>query len=279
MSDALSGQVNEAVAALQEAFGARRPKVGVILGSGLGAFADTLTDAAALPYAKIPHFPVSGVVGHSGKLVAGKVGGTEVLAMAGRVHYYEGHDIARVVFPVRVMIAAGATTLVITNAAGGVNPSYQPGSLVLIRDHLNLMGANPLRGANDDRLGPRFPDMSEAYPASLRAFAVARGRELGLELAEGVYAGLSGPAYETPAEVRMLGILGADLAGMSTVPEVIAASHMGARVLGISCVTNQAAGIAKHKLSHAEVTETAERVRGTFVSLIGAILAGIGGVP
>jgi purine-nucleoside phosphorylase len=278
VSDALSGQVNEAVAAVRAAIGERRPAVGVILGSGLGRFADTLEDAATLPYGRIPHFPVSNVVGHSGKLVAGRVGKTEVLAMAGRVHYYEGHDVSRVVFPVRVLIAAGVRTLIITNAAGGVNPSYRAGDLVLIRDHLNLLGANPLRGANDDRLGPRFPDMSEAYPAALRAFAAARGREQGLELAEGIYACLSGPAYETPAEVRMLGILGADLAGMSTVPEVIAAVHMGARVLGISCVTNQAAGIAKHKLSHAEVTETAERVRPVFVKLLGAILAGIGDV-
>ena len=276
---ALWDELQRAAEVVRSKIGVRHPTVGVILGSGLGAFADTLTDAVAIPYGELPGFPSSSVVGHSGRLVAGKVEGTQVLAMQGRVHYYEGHPLSRVVFPVRTMVALGARTLVITNAAGGVNPSYRPGDLVLIRDHLNMLGESPLRGPNDDRLGPRFPDMTEAYPATLRAFARERARGLGLELAEGVYCALSGPCYETPAEVRMLATLGADLAGMSTVPEVIAAAHMGARVLGISCVTNQAAGLGVGKLSHAEVTETAERIRGTFTRLIADLLAGIGGVP
>ena len=276
---ALWDELQRAAEVVRSKIGVRHPTVGVILGSGLGAFADTLTDAVAIPYGELPGFPSSSVVGHSGRLVAGKVEGTQVLAMQGRVHFYEGHPLSRVVFPVRTMVALGARTLVITNAAGGVNPSYRPGDLVLIRDHLNMLGESPLRGPNDDRLGPRFPDMTEAYPATLRAFTRERAHDLGLELAEGVYCALSGPCYETPAEVRMLATLGADLAGMSTVPEVIAAAHMGARVLGISCVTNQAAGLGVGKLSHAEVTETAERIRGTFTRLIADLLAGIGGVP
>ena len=272
-------EIQRAVEAVRAKIGPRKPAVGVVLGSGLGGYANTLADAVALPYGDLPGFPRSGVAGHDGRLVAGRAGEAQVLAMQGRVHYYEGHDLVRVVFPVRVMIALGARTLIITNAAGGINAAYRPGDLVLLRDHLNLLGESPLRGHNDERLGPRFPDMTEAYPAALRAFAHARAAALGVTLREGVYAALSGPAYETPAEVRMLATLGADLAGMSTVPEVIAANHMGARVLGISCVTNQAAGLGVGKLSHAEVTETAERIRGTFTALIADLLAHIGGVP
>jgi purine-nucleoside phosphorylase len=264
-----------------------RPRVGLILGSGLGGYADTLADRTVIPYAEIPGFPVSRVEGHAGNLVygwarqgaaeAGAEGatgsGVPVLALQGRVHYYEGHDLQTTVFPARVLVAAGCEDLLITNAAGGVAEAYSPGDLVVLCDHLNLMGASPLRGDNDPRVGPRFPDMSDAYSPQLRALAHAVGAELGLSLREGVYAAFSGPSYETPAEVRMARVLGADLVGMSTVPEVIAARHMGARVLGISCVTNLAAGISSEKLSHDEVTETATRVRGTFVALLDGILA------
>jgi purine-nucleoside phosphorylase len=217
------------------------------------------------------------VVGHAGQIVFGRRGGVEVLALQGRIHYYEGHDLQRVVFPARVLIAAGCKTLIITNAAGGIDASLRPGELVILRDHLNLMGGSPLRGANDERLGARFPDMTTAYDPELRALAAAAGNDVGLTLREGVYAGLPGPQYETPAEVRMLRVLGADLAGMSTVPEVIAAVHMGARVLGLSCCTNLAAGISPHKLSHAEVTETAARVRDQFIALIDRVLVRLGG--
>jgi purine-nucleoside phosphorylase len=204
--------------------------------------------------------------------VFGRHGALPVLALQGRIHYYEGHDLARVAFPARVLVAAGCRTLVITNAAGGIDASLRPGEIVIIRDHLNLLGGSPLRGPNDERLGPRFPDMTTAYDPALRALAAAAGEDVGLTLREGVYAAVSGPQYETPAEIRMLRTLGADLAGMSTVPEVIAAAHMGARVLGLSCCTNLAAGISPHKLSHAEVTETATRVRDQFIALIGRIL-------
>jgi purine-nucleoside phosphorylase len=258
-----------------------RPRVGLILGSGLGAFADTFADRTSVPMSSLPGFPASNVAGHSGNLVHGRAGvhaeiapaGIEVLALQGRVHYYEGHPLEAVVLPVRALIAAGCSTLIVTNAAGGIDPSLVPGQLVVIADHLNLLFASPLRGENDGRLGPRFPDMTDAYDAGLRALAAGAGRELGLALREGVYAMLPGPSYETPAEVRMLRVLGADLAGMSTVPEVIAARHMGARVLGISCVTNLAAGLTDEKLSHEEVTETAARVRGIFGALLGRVLA------
>jgi purine-nucleoside phosphorylase len=251
------------------------PRVGLVLGSGLGAYADRLTARTAIPYHDLPGFSASRVEGHAGNLVYGRAAGIEVLAMQGRVHYYEGHDLATVVFPIRSLIAAGCATLIITNAAGGVDPTMTPGQLVILSDHLNLMGASPLRGPNDASVGPRFPDLSDAYDVALREIARAAGAAIGLTLREGVYAGSIGPAYETPAEVRMLRALGADLAGMSTVPEVIAARHMGARVLGISCVTNLAAGILPEKLSHAEVTATATRVRDTFVALLDRTLAGI----
>jgi purine-nucleoside phosphorylase len=265
-------ELDGAAAAITAALPAgARPRVGLILGSGLGAFADTLADRVAVPFDRIPGFPPSTIVGHAGNVVFGRHA-VDVLALQGRVHFYEGHDLARVAFPARVLIAAGCTTLVITNAAGGVDPTLHPGEIVVIRDHLNLMGGSPLRGPNDERLGPRFPDMTNAYDRELRAIAVAAGAEVGLTLREGVYAGLPGPQYETPAEVRMLRALGADLAGMSTVPEVIVAAHMGARVLGLSCCTNLAAGITAHKLSHAEVTETAARVRDQFTALLRRIL-------
>jgi purine-nucleoside phosphorylase len=270
---ALFSQLSETTSAVRTRLGGREPTVGLVLGSGLGAYADELSDAVAVPYREIPHFPVSGVVGHAGRLVVGRRAGVCCAAMQGRAHYYEGHDLERVTFPIRALIRLGVKTLVITNAAGGVSPKHPPGTLVVIRDHLNLIPGSPLRGENDERLGPRFPDLSEAYPPALRALAARAGRSIGLELPEGVYAGLPGPAYETPAEIRMLSILGADLCGMSTVPEVVVANHMGARVLGLSCVTNLAAGISPRKLSHEEVTETAARVRSTFASLLDAILA------
>jgi purine-nucleoside phosphorylase len=269
-------ELDAAVAAVRGALpDGARPTVGLILGSGLGAFADTLADRVALPFDRIPGFPPSTVAGHAGNLVFGRRA-VSVLALQGRVHHYEGHDLARVAFPARVLIASGCRTLVITNAAGGVDTTLRPGEIVIIRDHLNLMGSSPLRGPNDERLGPRFPDMTTAYDPELRALAAAAGRDVGLTLREGVYAGLPGPQYETPAEVRMLRALGADLAGMSTVPEVIAAAHMGARVIGLSCCTNLAAGITPHKLSHAEVTETAARVRDQFAALLGRILDRLG---
>ncbi len=272
----LSTRVNATVAKIRSRLGGLTPTVGLVLGSGLGAFADGLENAAILPYGELPGFPVSRVVGHAGRLVVGALGpggnGPICAAMQGRVHYYEGHDLAAVTFPIRVLVALGCRTLIVTNAAGGVNRALHPGQLVLLSDHLNLFGASPLRGDNDERLGPRFPDMTHAYAPELRVLARRVALRLGIDLAEGVYAGLSGPAYETPAEVRMLATLGADTCGMSTVPEVIVASHMGARVLGISCVTNMAAGITGEKLSHDEVTETATRVRGEFVALLAGIL-------
>jgi purine-nucleoside phosphorylase len=250
-----------------------------VLGSGLGSWADRLEGRVTIPYRELPGFPASQVVGHAGNLVCGRSGSAWVLALQGRVHYYEGHELAEVVWPVRVLIAAGCSTVIITNAAGGVDPKLTPGELVILADHLNLASASPLRGPNDERVGPRFPDMSDAYAPELRALARRAGEELGLSLREGVYAWLGGPSYETPAEVRMLRGLGADLAGMSTAPEVIAARHMGARVLGLSCVTNLAAGISPHKLSHDEVTETAARVRDTFVALLDRVVARIGEAP
>jgi purine-nucleoside phosphorylase len=249
-----------------------RPTVGLILGSGLGAFADTLAARVVVPFEKIPGFPPSTIVGHAGNVVYGKHGGVEVLALQGRVHYYEGHDLARVAFPARVLVGAGCQTLVITNAAGGVDTALHAGQIVILSDHLNLLGGSPLRGPNDEKLGPRFPDMTDAYDPSLRALAKAAGSDVGLTLREGIYAACAGPQYETPAEVRMLRGLGADLVGMSTVPEVIAARHMGARVLGLSCCTNLAAGVTGEKLSHSEVTETAARVRDQFIALLARIL-------
>jgi purine-nucleoside phosphorylase len=271
----LREELDESLAALRALLPAgAAPTVGLILGSGLGSFADTLGDRVQVPFARVPGFPSSTIVGHTGNLVYGRCGvlSQQVLAMQGRVHYYEGHDMARVAFPARVLIAAGCRTLLLTNAAGGVDPTLRPGEIVILRDHLNLMTASPLRGPNDERVGPRFPDVSRVYDSGLRQIAAAAGEELGLHLREGVYAALPGPAYETAAEVRMLRALGADLVGMSTVPEALVAAHMGARVLGLSCVTNLAAGITDQPLTHDEVTETAARVRGVFEQLLARIL-------
>jgi purine-nucleoside phosphorylase len=247
-------------------------KVGVVLGSGLGAFADTLEQRVETPYSAIPGWPVSTAAGHAGKLVEGRIGETEVIVLAGRAHLYEGYTAQQVTFGIRELARRGVTSLVLTNAAGGVNLDYQPGQLVLISDHINLLGVNPLTGPNDDTLGPRFPDMSEAYSRAYREIARHAASELGVKLEEGVYAALLGPNYETPAEIRYLRDIGADLVGMSTVPEAIVANHVGMKVLGISCVTNMAAGILPRKLVHEEVLETGARVRDLLVKLLLAVL-------
>ncbi|OLN23287.1 purine-nucleoside phosphorylase [Domibacillus antri] len=250
----------------------KKPDIGLILGSGLGVLADEVEEAVSIPYEKIPHFPVSTVEGHAGELVIGTLAGQVVAAMKGRFHYYEGYSFEEVTFPVRVMKALGIDTIIVTNAAGGVNESFRPGDLMIITDHLNLMGGNPLIGKNEDRLGARFPDMSEAYSRELRSLAKAAAEKTGISVQEGVYAGNTGPAYETPAEVRMARVLGADAVGMSTVPEVIAARHGGMRVLGISCISNMAAGILDQPLTHDEVMETTEKVRADFLSYVKEIV-------
>jgi purine-nucleoside phosphorylase len=249
-----------------------RPKIAVVLGSGLGAFADEFSDATRIPYHKIPHFPRSTAVGHAGRLVIGKSAGVPVAAMQGRVHFYEGYSLTDVVFPMRALARMGIRAAILTNAAGGINTDFNQGALVIIRDHINLQGSNPLIGANDERFGPRFPDMTQAYWKSYRQIALEQARHLKIDVFEGVYAALSGPSYETPAEIRYLRGIGADLVGMSTAPEVIAARHMGLRVLGISCVTNMAAGILDRVIDQDEVLETGERVKDQFVALLQAVL-------
>ena len=249
-----------------------RPKIGLVLGSGLGAFADSLSDATRVPYADIPSFPQSTAIGHAGRLVIGNAGNIPVAAMQGRVHLYEGYSAQEVSFPIRVFARMGIKAVIITNAAGGINLGYSQGALVLIRDHINLQGTNPLVGPNDDRFGVRFPDMTQAYSRAFREIAREEAAKQSLMLHEGVYAALLGPSYETPTEIEYLRRIGADLVGMSTVAEVIAARHMGLNVLAISCVTNMAAGILDQPLSHAEVMETGERVKTTFESLLRAVL-------
>ncbi|MGC2447778.1 MAG: purine-nucleoside phosphorylase [Candidatus Sulfotelmatobacter sp.] len=249
-----------------------RPKIGLVLGSGLGAFADTLTDATRVAYSEIPSFPQSTAIGHAGRMVIGQAGDVAVAAMQGRVHQYEGYSAQEVTFPIRVFGRMGIQAVILTNAAGGINLSYSQGALVLINDHINLQGTNPLVGPNDDRFGVRFPDMTHAYSRAYRQIAREEAAKLNILLHEGVYAGLLGPSYETPAEINYLRRMGADLVGMSTVAEAIAARHMGLNVLAISCVTNMAAGILDQPLSHAEVMETGERVKATFEALLRAIL-------
>ena len=244
----------------------------LVLGSGLGAFADDLQDAVAIPYAEIPGFARPTVEGHAGRLVSGTIEGVPVVAMQGRFHYYEGYTFEEVVFPVRSLGLLGIKSLVLTNAAGGLNVELDQGSLMVISDHLNLMGANPLLGLNDERFGPRFPDMSEVYSREYQEVAVAEAHAVGLELRRGIYAALSGPSYETPAEIRMLRTLGADAVGMSTVPEAIVARHMGMKVLGISCITNMAAGLLDQPISHTEVIETGARVHDTFKELLRRVI-------
>jgi len=249
-----------------------RPRIALVLGSGLGGFADELRDSVRIPYAEIPAFPRSTAIGHAGNLVVGNVEGVTVAAMQGRVHLYEGYTAQEVAFPIRVFARLGIKAIVLTNAAGGINPSYGRGALVAIRDHINLQGHNPLVGPNDDRFGPRFPDMSDCYNARFRSFVLDEADRIGGDIYEGIYAAMLGPSYETPAEIRYLRTIGADLVGMSTVPEVIVARHMGLGVLAISCVTNMAAGMSSEKISHDEVLETGERVRGKFLSLLRAVL-------
>jgi purine-nucleoside phosphorylase len=249
-----------------------RPRIAIVLGSGLGAFADEFSHATTIPYIKIPHFPESTALGHAGRLVIGKVENVTVAAMQGRVHLYEGYSAKEVAFPVRVFTRMGVKALILTNAAGGIETDFVEGRLVVIKDHINLQGVNPLSGPNDERFGLRFPDMSVTYDKEFREQTVREGSRLGIEMPEGVYAALTGPSYETPAEIRYLRTIGADLVGMSTVPEVIAARHSGMRVLGISCVTNAAAGILDKPLSHLEVFKTTERVKGQFIALLRAVI-------
>ena len=256
-----------------------QPRVGIVLGSGLGAFADTLDGLVRIPYRELPHMPASAVVGHAGNLCFGRVGGVSVVCMQGRVHLYEGHSVDTVVQGVRMMARLGVACVLITNAAGGLDPSWSPGDLMLVTDHLNLTGATPLRGPNDESLGPRFPDMTAAYDPPLREAALAAASRLGIPLRQGVYAGLVGPSYETPAEVRMLRMLGAQAVGMSTVTEVIALRHMGVRVAALSCITNLAAGIGARPLDHAEVEATAASRRDALAALLGAWVIRAGGAP
>ena len=247
-------------------------RIAVVLGSGLGAFADDFEEAARIPYSDIPGFAASTVAGHAGSLVVGKVGRVPVVAMQGRVHFYEGYSLQEVTFPIRTFKLLGIETLLLTNAAGGINVQLSEGTLMIISDHLNLMGVNPLRGPNDERFGPRFPDMTEVYSRALQETVVEEAGSLGIEVRRGIYAALSGPSYETPAEIHMLRSFGADAIGMSTVPEAIVARHMGMKVLGISCITNMAAGISDSPINHEEVIETGQRVRATFTLLLRRII-------
>lgn len=249
-----------------------KPKIGLILGSGLGVLADEIENAVYIPYGEIPGFPQSTVEGHAGRLVIGRLEGKEVIAMQGRFHYYEGYSLDLVTLPVRVMKKLGVEQILVTNAAGGINTRFSPGDLMIINDHINFTGRNPLIGPNDEQMGVRFPDMSQAYDAELRALAKEVAEELGISVQEGVYVGVVGPSYETPAEIRMLRTLGADAVGMSTVPEVIVAVHSGMKVLGISCISNMAAGILDKPLNHEEVVATAEQVKEKFLKLVKGIL-------
>ena len=264
-------RIEEAAEAIRRRAGVI-PDTAIVLGSGLGDFADALADAVVIPYAELPHWPGSRVVGHAGRLAIGNLKGRRLAALAGRVHFYEGHNLETVVFATRVMGRLGVKHLMLTNAAGGVNTGFAQGALMIIDDHLNLLGSSPLVGPNDDRLGPRFPDMSEVYSRRLRRIADAAATAAGVPVSHGVYAALHGPSYETPAEIRYLRTIGADAVGMSTVPEAIAARHMGLEVLGISCITNMAAGVLPQPLNHEEVLETARRVRGSFIRLLEGIV-------
>jgi purine-nucleoside phosphorylase len=249
-----------------------RPQVGLVLGSGLGAFARSLDKATIIPYGQIPHFPVSTAIGHTGELVVGSSSGVPVAVMSGRAHLYEGYTPDQVVFPVRVLARMGVKILIVTNAAGSVNVNYHPGELMVISDHINFMGVNPLMGPNEETLGPRFFDMTEPYDPILGAMAERACSKVGMTVRKGVYIAFTGPSYETPAEIRMARALGADAVGMSTVPEVIAARHMGVRVLGISCITNMAAGVLKKKLDHREVLDTAEKVRDGLIDVLNRLI-------
>jgi purine-nucleoside phosphorylase len=264
--------ITEAASYILSQLSEQNPKVGLILGSGLGVLGDEIEQAVNIPYENIPHFPKSTVAGHKGQLVIGQLEGNTVIAMQGRFHYYEGYTMEQVTFPVRVMKEIGVEKLFVTNAAGGINESFDPGDLMIIEDHINMMGNNPLIGPNDEELGPRFPDMSQAYNRELIAHAEQCAKDLELSIQKGVYIGNTGPSYETGAEIRMLRTLGGDAVGMSTVPEVIVANHTGLKVLGISCISNMAAGILDQPLSHDEVMETTEKVRQNFLDFVKRIV-------
>ena len=252
-------------------------RIAIVLGSGLGGFAEEFKNAVRIPYQQIPGFVTSTAQGHAGSLVIGRVEGVPVLAMQGRMHYYEGYSLEEVTFPIRTFKLLGIETLILTNAAGGIDVQLSQGALMVISDHLNLMGVNPLRGPNDERFGPRFPDMSEVYSRELQERVVEEARELGVTVRRGIYAALAGPSYETPAEIHMLRAFGADAVGMSTVPEAIVARQMGMNVLGISCITNMAAGISENPINHEEVIETGQKVRATFTQLLRRVIAKAGG--
>ena len=266
--DKLMDKMQEAAMYITSRIGNESVAVGMVLGRGLGGLAEELQDAVAISYKGIPYFPVSTVFGHKGRLVVGILEGKRVMCMQGRFHYYEGYGMDQVVFPIQVMHALGINNLLVTNAAGGVNTSYKPGDLMLITDHIKLIADSPMRGPNYDSLGERFFDMTNAYDKRLSALAREEAKRLGITLHEGVYMFFAGPSYETPAEVRAARILGADAVGMSTVPEALAASHMRMKVLGISCITNMAAGILDQPLNHAEVMETSDRVKEAFTLLV-----------
>jgi purine-nucleoside phosphorylase len=264
-------QCDAAAGRLRERLGAV-PDVVIVLGSGLGAFADRLVDAVSTPYGEIPHWPASTVIGHAGTLVGGSLGGKRVAALSGRVHFYEGHELRTVTFATRVLGLLGVKCIILTNAAGGINLSFKPGTLMVIDDHINLLGSNPLIGLNEDRFGPRFPDMTEVYSRRLRQVAGDAAVSAGVSLEHGVYVAVHGPSYETPAEIRFLRTIGADAVGMSTVPEALVARHMGMEVLGISCITNPAAGVLPEPLHHDEVMEVARRVTREFSALLEGII-------
>jgi len=251
------------------------PRIAVVLGSGLGGFADDFEEPVGIPYEDIPGFMRSTAAGHAGRLVIGQIDSVPVVAMQGRVHYYEGYSLEEVTFPIRTFSLLGIKTLVLTNAAGGINVQLTQGALMVISDHLNLMGVNPLIGPNDERFGPRFPDMSTVYSPELQELVIDEAKAIGVEVRRGVYGALSGPSYETPAEIHLLRNMGADAVGMSTVPEAIVARHMGLEVLGISCITNMAAGISGEPINHEEVMATGDRVRGTFTELLGRVIGAI----
>lgn len=282
MSDAsatssLYARAEHAARTIRSRAPADEARIALILGSGLGAFANEFESATAVPYDEIPGFAVSTAEGHAGQLVIGKVDQVPVIAMQGRVHYYEGYSLEQVTFPIRVFNLLGVKTLVLTNAAGGIDAELSQGALMIISDHLNLMGDNPLLGPNDERFGPRFPDMTEVYSRELQEHVVDVARELGIEVRRGIYAALAGPSYETPAEIHMLRTFGADAVGMSTVPEAIVARHMGIKVLGVSCITNLAAGISDEPINHEEVIETGHRVRETFAQLLRRVIVSMPG--
>ena len=267
-------RVEQAAAEVRKRIGGV-PDVAVVLGSGLGAFANLLNDAVSMPYGDLPNWPMSKVIGHEGRLVVGTLGTRRVAALSGRAHFYEGHDLRTVTFATRVIGRLGVKVLILTNAAGGINVNLKPGMLMVMDDHINLLGSNPLVGPNEDRFGLRFPDMSEVYSKRLRAIADEVARAQGLPIGHGVYVAVHGPSYETPAEIRFLRAIGADAVGMSTVPEAIAARHMGIEVLGISCITNAAAGVLPQPLNHDEVMEVAKQVRGAFAALLEGIIGRI----